>query len=63
MRLADARQLVNFPKLTFYRPLQIPGRNDTLKDNATTKKGPGMPKQAVRKALKGLRNAAQNTTT
>jgi maltooligosyltrehalose synthase len=43
--------------------LQIVGRSDTLKDNATVKKGAHMPKIAMRRALKGLRNAAQNTTT
>ncbi len=42
---------------------QIRGRNDTLKDNATVGKGPNMSKIAVRRALKGLRNAAQTTTT
>lgn len=42
---------------------EISGRNDTLKDNATVKKGAHAPRLAMRRALKGLRNAAQSTTT
>ncbi|WVQ85247.1 hypothetical protein IAT38_007412 [Cryptococcus sp. DSM 104549] len=42
----------------------IPGRTDTLTDAASSKtKGAQIPKVALRKALRGLREAAQTTTT
>ena len=42
----------------------IPGRNDTLKDSDSGRtKASQMPKRAIRAALKGLREAAQTTTT
>ena len=42
----------------------IPGRSDTYVDSASSKtKGTKIPKVALRKALKGLRSAAQTTTT
>ncbi|OWZ32002.1 serine/threonine protein kinase [Cryptococcus neoformans var. grubii Br795] len=42
----------------------IPGRSDTLTDAMSIKtKGSQMPKVALRKALKGLKEAAQTTTT
>lgn len=42
----------------------IPGRTDTMIDSASNKtKASKLPKVAIRKALKGLRSAAQTTTT
>ncbi|ODO11764.1 hypothetical protein I350_00548 [Cryptococcus amylolentus CBS 6273] len=42
----------------------IPGRSDTLIDSASTKtKGAQVPKIALRKALRGLRDVAQTTST
>jgi hypothetical protein len=42
----------------------IPGRSDTLKDSDSSKtRGSQLPKLAIRKALKGLKEAAQTTTT
>ncbi|WOO85247.1 Mechanosensitive ion channel protein Msy1 [Vanrija pseudolonga] len=41
----------------------IPGRSDTLADSAsTTTKGTRTPKIAIRKALRGIKSAAQSTT-
>ncbi|KAL1410413.1 hypothetical protein Q8F55_004424 [Vanrija albida] len=42
----------------------IPGRSDTLADSASaTTKGTRTPKVAIRKALRGIKSAAQSTTT
>ena len=42
----------------------IPGRSDTLRDNESHRtKASQMPKKAIRAALKGLKEAAQTTTT
>ncbi|KGB77411.1 serine/threonine protein kinase [Cryptococcus deuterogattii 99/473] len=42
----------------------IPGRTDTLSDAVSTKtKGSQIPRVALKKALKGLKEAAQTTTT
>ncbi|WWC58465.1 uncharacterized protein I303_101007 [Kwoniella dejecticola CBS 10117] len=42
----------------------IPGRTDTLTDNASAKtKGSHLPKMAIRKALRGIKEVATTTTT
>ena len=45
-------------------PPQIPGRSDTLTDAQSNKtRASQFPRLAVRRALRGLKEVAQNTTT
>ncbi|WVN85447.1 uncharacterized protein L203_100593 [Cryptococcus depauperatus CBS 7841] len=63
-RLADQKIAVRALTYLYTNSHDIPGRSDTLTDDQSTKtKGSQVPKVAIRKALKGLREAAQTTTT
>ena len=61
-----AEQKMNIKVLTtlYVHSHDIPGRSDTLTDADSKKtKGSQIPKMAIRKALRGLREVAQTTTT
>lgn len=55
---------VKFLTTLYVHSHDIPGRSDTLTDADSRKtKGSQLPKVAIRKALRGLREVAQTTTT
>lgn len=63
-RLREQKFNVKCLTTLYINSSDIPGRTDTLRDNDSGKtRGSQLPKVAIRKALRGLREAAQTTTT
>ncbi|KAL7424777.1 hypothetical protein Q5752_000461 [Cryptotrichosporon argae] len=63
-RLQDQKFQLKCLTMLYINSHDIPGRSDTLTDAQSTKtRGTQVPKQAIRKALRGLRSVAQTTTT
>lgn len=63
-RLKEQKFQIRCLTTLYINSRDIPGRTDTLTDAQSTKtKGSQIPKIALRKALRGLREVAQTTTT
>lgn len=63
-RIAEQKHQIKVLTILYTNSHDIPGRSDTLSDSASANtKASQMPKVAMRRALRGLKSVAQNTTT
>lgn len=63
-RVTEQKANIKFLTTLYVHSHDIPGRSDTLTDADSKKtKGSQVPKMAIRKALRGIREVAQTTTT